>query len=146
MASSLVYHGLIRAFLSLSWKKKMYLVQFWKTLTEYFGGIGKKVEVLLSIFCGTTISLKWKNYILMRAQWQNDKVYQRTYINWYNQLVMFTLQCQKDRLAGHCISWRFNLIFQKWLVNFLTKNYCKLHPKCWLQWLRENETFWLYIT
>ena len=146
MASSLVYHGLIRAFLSLSWKKKMYLVQFWKTLTEYFGGIGKKVEVLLSIFCGTTISLKWKNYILIRAQWQNDKFYQRTYINWYTQLVMFTLQCQKDRLAGHCISWRFNLIFQKWLVNFLTKSYCKPHTKCWLQWLGENETFWLYIT
>ena len=127
-------------------KRKCILCKFWKTLTEYFGGIGKKVEVLLSIFCGTTISLKWKYYILIRAQWQNDKFYQRTYINWYTQLVMFTLQCQKDKLVGHCISWRFNLIFQKWLVNFLTESYCKPHTKCCLQWLGENETFWLYIT
>ena len=76
---------------------------------------------------------------------KNEKFYLRKYINWYTQLVMFILQCQKDGLVAHCISSEFNLIFQKWFVNFLNKNYCKPDLKCWLQWLGENETFPLYI-
>ena len=35
--------------------EKCILCKFWNTLAEYFEALGQKVEVLLSIFCGTKI-------------------------------------------------------------------------------------------
>ena len=45
-------------------KRKCILCHFWNTpFGVFFGALSQKLEVLLSIFCGTKITLKWITFL-----------------------------------------------------------------------------------